>query len=906
MTRKLWIAVGKNRQSSFIEHHEASWDQLSKRLTTFKRTPETYAEYMAASKDFQLATKDVGSFVGGKFSGDTRRKDELELRSVLCLDMDHVPVAAVGAIGITYSDVAHVCHSTHKHSPEHPRLRLVFPLSRDVTIHEYEPLAREVASWFGMDAFDSTGFQPARVMFWPSASSDATIVSINNDGTWLDPDALLNAMGDWADPFTWPLCPNEKAAPRGADARVEYAPGKRGVIGAFCRVYDIHRAIAEFELPYEETAAENRYTYTAGSSAQGAVVYDFDTQLFSHHETDPASGLHNAWDLVRLHKFGDTEESNSDMKALAMSIDEVTSELGDTAAGIVFEDLSVTDKLPNSPISDTHVEANVDTPADVPTVTPMEQYRERIEACQTDQAFDQVVTHIAANYDKLSGNQLSQLANWLQNCYNTVFGKSNWNKKSVLDTFRDKRDAMAGATTTQQVDKMEELAQYVYDEAFGAGAKVRRVARRFWKYDAGLWYPVEDETIQGIIQDVVVKLRKADIGTQPLLQAAIGDKESHVAAKAILEFLRAAKAYETDAVGGRDPMGMMRSYPLPVVNCKNCTLRFDANGKMTVHAHDPDDFFTSQLDVDYDPSARCPEWDEFVGHVFSNEPLHADEMMRHLEEFGGYVIQYSRWLKIWSLFYGNTNTGKSTFQELLTDMLGTTSVLARAVDSDSWTGFGLNDLQGKLLIVDDDMKRSLTLDDGLLKKFSEDRVVTADVKFASASTFVSRAFFMINSNHWPRVRDITEAMRNRAFVMPFTFDFLEAGIADDQKRLRMYAEKSGIFNRFLSGVSRLRARGHFKYPQPCSDARAAWLARANPVSHFVSDCLERTNTGAVKRSDVMEAYSMWFAEEYGGAFRIDRGDVRERLGAMLGSPSKYQGHESYKHWKVKEQKLDDF
>jgi P4 family phage/plasmid primase-like protien len=905
MTRKLWIAVGENRQSSFIKHHEATWKQLSKRLTTIVRTPETFDAYINARKDFQLETKDVGSFVGGKFAGDTRRKDELEFRSVLCLDLDHLPANwDVGALDLTYGDVEYIFHTTHKHSAASPRFRLVFPLSRDVTIHEYEPLARGMASRLGMEYFDATGFQPARVMFWPSASCDAEVRYDHTRGPWLDPDAVLGSMPDYTDPFTWPLCPNEKAAPRGADVKVEYAPGKRGVIGAFCRVFDIHRAIAEFDLPYEDTSSENRYTYTAGSSAQGAVVYDFDTQLFSHHESDPASGLHNAWDLVRVHKFGDTDESNADMKALAMSIPEVVAELGEPAAEIVFEDLTGG--------SADHPEEIVDTHADVPTFinneqpeivdkkTTMEKFRDMVDACQSQERFDETITFVASHYDMLSPNQRVEIAVWLKDQYNTIFPPGGWDKKSVLDTFKNKRALLAGATTTAPIDKMEELARYVYDEAFGAGAKVRRVARKFWKYDAGLWYPVEDETIQGIIQDVVVKLRKADPGTQPLLQAAIGDKESHIAAKSILEFLRAAKAYESDAVGGRDPMMMMRTYALPVVNCKNCTIRFDANGKMTIHAHDPDDFFTSQLDVEYDPSAKCPEWDEFVEHVFSNEPLHADQMVRHLEEFGGYVIQYSRWLKIWSLFYGNTNTGKSTFQTVLTNMLGNTSVLARAADSDSWGGFGLNDLQGKLLIVDDDMKRSITLDDGLLKKFSEDRVITADVKFASANTFVSRAFFMINSNHWPRVRDITEAMRNRAFVMPFAFDFLAAGIASDQKRLRMYNELPGILNRFLKGISRLRARGHFDYPEPCSAARDVWMSRANPVSHFVSECMERTKVGAVKRSAVYAAYGEWYAEEYNTRLnKTSKRDVLDRFESAI-CPASKANEWGYNGWKLLE------
>ena len=84
---------------------------------------------------------------------------------------------------------------------------------------------------------------------------------------------------------------------------------KRGVIGAFCRTYSVTQAMERF-IPgmYGETDISGRYTYTGGSTAGGAIVYDGDRFLYSHHATDPCSGLLvNAFDLVRLHKYGDLD-----------------------------------------------------------------------------------------------------------------------------------------------------------------------------------------------------------------------------------------------------------------------------------------------------------------------------------------------------------------------------------------------------------------------------------------------------------------------------------------------------------------------------------------------------------------------------------------------------------------------
>lgn len=83
-------------------------------------------------------------------------------------------------------------------------------------------------------------------------------------------------------------------------------------MGAFCKTYDIEGAMAAFlpgvYLPAD--GAPGRFTFTGGSTTGGAVLYDGGKFLYSHHATDPCSGkLVNAFDLVRLHRFGDLDDN---------------------------------------------------------------------------------------------------------------------------------------------------------------------------------------------------------------------------------------------------------------------------------------------------------------------------------------------------------------------------------------------------------------------------------------------------------------------------------------------------------------------------------------------------------------------------------------------------------------------
>lgn len=146
-------------------------------------------------------------------------------------------------------------------------------------------------------------------MYWPSCSADGVYVYKSFDKPFCSLDGLLGMYGDWQDVAQWPQVPGTDAIARRRLAKQEDPTTKKGVVGAFCRTYTITQAMDKF-LPglYEETAVAGRYTYTGGETTGGAIIYDGDMFLYSHHSHDPCCNqLVNAFDLVRLHKFGDQD-----------------------------------------------------------------------------------------------------------------------------------------------------------------------------------------------------------------------------------------------------------------------------------------------------------------------------------------------------------------------------------------------------------------------------------------------------------------------------------------------------------------------------------------------------------------------------------------------------------------------
>ena len=298
------IATAHSRLSKKWKNKKWQWKDLVKRCSETKRTDEKVGEYLKMTKQEQADIKDVGGFVGGYLSGGTRKTPNVMWRSVATLDIDYGTDDVWDDFTLQFGFAA-MLYSTHKHTPEKPRLRLVFPLSRNVKPDEYEPICRKIACALGIDMFDITTYQLPRLFYWPSTSRDGEFVFEVQDGPACDVDAILGTYINPQDASEWPTGSRETEAIAHELRKAGDPLEKPGLIGAFCRAYTIEDAIDKFLTDaYERTATEGRYTYKSGSVAGGLVCYE-GKFAYSHHETDPASGqLCNAFDLCRIHLFG--------------------------------------------------------------------------------------------------------------------------------------------------------------------------------------------------------------------------------------------------------------------------------------------------------------------------------------------------------------------------------------------------------------------------------------------------------------------------------------------------------------------------------------------------------------------------------------------------------------------------
>jgi len=308
---QLKIALGNSRQAKTWSNKTMSFEEICDRLKTPIRTSETAEEYPKLPKGQRDEIKDKGGFVGGHLRENRRKAANVDCRSLWTPDLDNATPEFVAELHSRVRFKA-AAYSTHGHTPQAPRLRLVAPFARDVSADEYAAISRYLAADIGIDMFDECSFIPHQLMYWPTCPSNGEYLCEFFEGDVLDPDAILGVHPNWQDCSLLPTTSRESKVNKPNQKQQEDPLVKAGVVGAFCRTYSIEAAIDAF-LPdvYEPSIINGRYDYIPADSSAGVVIYD-GKFAYSHHATDPAYGrLLNAFDLVRIHKFGDDDEKKS-------------------------------------------------------------------------------------------------------------------------------------------------------------------------------------------------------------------------------------------------------------------------------------------------------------------------------------------------------------------------------------------------------------------------------------------------------------------------------------------------------------------------------------------------------------------------------------------------------------------
>lgn len=303
-----------------------TWSDFLERLNRDIRSTETMRDFDRLDRTARANLKDVGGYMAGELSGARRLKSAVLSRSMITLDVDYADSLFPVEFDTRFPGVAAVIYNTRSDREKSRRFRVVIPFAEEVQdAAQYEAAARKMAELLGIDLFDPTTFQAERMMYWQSLSSDQPKVFEVFEGEPISAEYLLSLYGnneEWRDIRNWAFKSDQEKETRAivSKAMAQNPREKAGLVGAFCRAYSVPVAIEKYLSDvYEIAPGNDRYTYKAGHSVGGMIVFD-DLFCFSYHSTDPISDgrAYNAYDLVRVHKFGHLgkEDSTKEMNKL--------------------------------------------------------------------------------------------------------------------------------------------------------------------------------------------------------------------------------------------------------------------------------------------------------------------------------------------------------------------------------------------------------------------------------------------------------------------------------------------------------------------------------------------------------------------------------------------------------------
>lgn len=303
-----------------------TWSDFLERLNRDIRSTETMRDFDRLDRTARANLKDVGGYMAGELSGARRLKSAVLSRSMITLDVDYADSLFPVEFDTRFPGVAAVIYNTRSDREKSRRFRVVIPFAEEVQdVAQYEAAARKMAELLGIDLFDPTTFQAERMMYWQSLSSDQPKVFEVFEGEPISAEYLLSLYGnneEWRDIRNWAFKSDQEKETRAivSKAMAQNPREKAGLVGAFCRAYPVPAAIEKYLSDvYEIAPGNDRYTYKAGHSVGGMIVFD-DLFCFSYHSTDPIADGHayNAYDLVRVHKFGHLgkEDSTKEMNKL--------------------------------------------------------------------------------------------------------------------------------------------------------------------------------------------------------------------------------------------------------------------------------------------------------------------------------------------------------------------------------------------------------------------------------------------------------------------------------------------------------------------------------------------------------------------------------------------------------------
>jgi putative DNA primase/helicase len=271
----------------------------------------------------------------------------------------------------------------------------------------------------------------------------------------------------------------------------------------------------------------------------------------------------------------------------------------------------------------------------------------------------------------------------------------------------------------------------------------------------------------------------------------------------------------------------------------------------TLSGHDPEDYTSRRISIEYDPSAKCPNWLAMLDRIFEDRDEDTrEEIVEFLQRWFGLALigfaQFnSRPLRKMLLLHGEAGTGKTTIAEVLKLFYHEENVCSASVDqiSERFGAAGLS--SARAWIADDAVGVGTKADAKLLKKIITGETLVSEKKFKDATQFRFNGPACITVNEVPEIKDETDALYGRTVLLVTNRVFTPreakkhfGKYGNGWDFLKGIGEMPGVLNWALAGLAKVAEDRSLPPLAEAADAANEWRAKNDASFAFAKDYCE--------------------------------------------------------------------
>ena len=292
-----------------------------------------------------------------------------------------------------------------------------------------------------------------------------------------------------------------------------------------------------------------------------------------------------------------------------------------------------------------------------------------------------------------------------------------------------------------------------------------------------------------------------------------------------------------------------------LLNCENGIYHFSSG---TLTPHNASDLITKKTRVAFDAKADCPNWRDFMNQIMMNDT----ELVDYIQEVAGYSLTAETQERCMFILQGNGKNGKSTFLNILREMMGYYGQNIPAQTLIAKNGFfGINNdlarMENIRLATGIETDEGQNISEALIKQLTGGKdPITARKLYEEFEQFFPVMKLFIMTNHLLGIKGVDDGIWDRIRIIPFNARF-DGAVEDKDLYDKLWQERSGILNWALVGYKRYKERGCFKMPAVLDDIKSQYRQEQDVVGDFLSSYVEHSLGCHIKSGDLYEAFKEW-------------------------------------------------